>query len=166
MEDSINERMVIPGAIYLEFNELEGKIECYDKNQKHLGTIESETLEYCRSKILNRSMRGRVLETTDLNLYFCCNDMKFKIKKNFILIDKKLREYHLSKYIDNKYSHTIKYCPWCGKKLMDSLAEAWWDEIAKMFRVKNFSDELFNISDNDLTPREFDFDEWWINREL
>lgn len=49
---------------------------------------------------------------------------------------------------------------------MDSLAEAWWDEIAKMFRVKNFSDELFNISDNDLTPREFDSDEWWINREL
>ncbi len=51
----------------------------------------------------------------------------------------------------------IKYCPWTGKKLPESLGNAWFDVLESM-----------GIEEPD-DPRilaEFFSEEWWIKREL
>lgn len=46
----------------------------------------------------------------------------------------------------------IQYCPWCGKKLPDSLREKWFDEPEKL----GYDDPL-----NDDIPEEFKSDKWY-----
>ena len=46
----------------------------------------------------------------------------------------------------------IQYCPWCGKKLPDSLREKWFDELEKL----GYDDPL-----NDDIPEKFKSDKWY-----
>ena len=165
-KDNLEPKPVIPGAIYIKFKDLENKIECYDKNKIHIGTIESKTFELCKPSITGQSIRKeKNNENFILEKYFCCNDMQRKIEKKFIWIDKIFRHYHIGKYYEKNTSHIIKFCPWCGKKLMKSLSDKWWEEISKIFKVSIYSLELIDIAEKKVYPKEFDSDEWWIKRE-
>ncbi len=56
---------------------------------------------------------------------------------------------------------TIKFCPWCGKKLPKDLWNEWYDEIEELgFELPLEPEELKKI------PKEYMTEEWWIKRGL
>ncbi|MCP4393148.1 MAG: hypothetical protein GY804_02610 [Alphaproteobacteria bacterium] len=92
----------------------------------------------------------------------CCKNMTRNIKDG---------EIHLNYFPDDReYSieyrkefgaseHLIYFCPWCGVKLPESLAE----------KRETLLDEMFEDYDGDDDPRipeEFKTDEWWKKRGL
>lgn len=49
------------------------------------------------------------------------------------------------------------FCPWCGLRLPDSLRDAWFDQLEKLW----FDDPI-----NQKIPKEFKSDLWWKNQNL
>lgn len=54
------------------------------------------------------------------------------------------------------------YCPWCGKKLPESLREKFFDILEKEYHVE----PEFDIKQDPNVPEEFKSDEWWKKRGL
>ena len=85
----------------------------------------------------------------------CCDEMtRFAADENVAVVYRpKFREHGIL-YLDGGTSkQSIYYCPWCGKKLPDSLRNAWFDRL----------EELGIDPDEDSIPEEFQSDAWWIN---
>ena len=53
----------------------------------------------------------------------------------------------------------IKYCPWCGSKLPNSLRDIWFDSLEEL--IPDFD----GFADSRI-PNEFHSDEWWKKRGL
>lgn len=78
-------------------------------------------------------------------------------KRDPIFYNSIFREYYI-KLNDQPNIITFSYCPWCGKKLLDSLRANYFDIIF---------DELKLDGDEDIRlPVEFKSDEWWKKRGL
>ena len=83
----------------------------------------------------------------------CCDEMsKFiKDKEYPILYVRKFREYGL-KIFDGGTSFIImNFCPWCGKKLPNSLRDEWFEKVWAL----GLEPESKNI------PAELKTDKWW-----
>ncbi len=91
---------------------------------------------------------------------FCCDMMEYhhqvvdcfadRIPNKIICFNPKFNEYGI-KY--DAISHIeINFCPWCGKKLPESLRERWHEELEKIG-----CDPSNNID----IPDKFKTDAWW-----
>ncbi|MCP5468829.1 MAG: hypothetical protein H7A32_06130 [Deltaproteobacteria bacterium] len=96
-----------------------------------------------------------------LTISTCCaqmgkllEDPRVKIKYNA-----KYREYSIPGSEDEVVRQLLDFCPWCGKKLPQSLRENWFDELEKL----GITDP--NNQPNEIPP-EFKTDEWWKQRGL
>jgi hypothetical protein len=56
----------------------------------------------------------------------------------------------------------LYYCPWCGKKLPDSLNNTWFSILEKEYNL----DDPDGKEQKQLIPEEFKTDKWWIKRNL
>lgn len=63
----------------------------------------------------------------------------------------KFREYGIN-YSGGESYQVIDFCPWCGKKLPESMRDAWFERL----------DELGMEPEDDI-PVEMRSDAWWIN---
>lgn len=105
-------------------------------------------------------------EGEDIMVNICCEDMS----DHLYLIDKKtvLKNgdksgkpiYYSSKFneygipIADEISYIIiEYCPWCGKKLPESLREKWFHEL----EILGFAEPLFH----DNYPDKYKSSLWW-----
>lgn len=103
---------------------------------------------------------------------FCCNDMKchiYNILENKIYDDGDVTDkvvFYSSRF--NEYGIpikdgmngkatsyiTIKYCPWCGKKLPESKRDEWFDQLEKLGFDSPFTQDI---------PPEYNSSEWYKN---
>jgi hypothetical protein len=56
----------------------------------------------------------------------------------------------------------INYCPWCNKKLPDSLRNEWWNILTTEYQL----DDPYDLEQEKLIPEEFNSDDWWKKRGL
>ncbi len=54
----------------------------------------------------------------------------------------------------------IIYCPWCNKKLPESLRDKWFEILEKEYNL----DDPDSKEQQNLIPNEFKTDEWWKKR--
>ncbi len=83
--------------------------------------------------------------------------------------DLSTRSYHFLLYENNKYCgtrYTLKYCPWCGKKLPDSLDEQWEEILENEYGITSKNWDAAEWNDETDLPEEFKTDEWWKKRGL
>ena len=91
---------------------------------------------------------------------FCCDDMESNVwvqnqpnKGGHILCYvPRFNEYGLlcSDYVS---IILIRFCPWCGKTLPESLRKKWFNELEQL----GYETPLFD----DTIPLEYQSDEWW-----
>ena len=90
-------------------------------------------------------------------------DNKFKILEKYIeytdipiIYIPKFREYGI-KVLDGGTSYIeIKFCPFTGQKLPNSLRKIWFEKIEKL----NLEPDANNI------PEKLKTDEWWLEKKL
>lgn len=61
----------------------------------------------------------------------CCDEMAYHLSEGELALTYSLqfREYGI-RYLDGGTStQLIRYCPWCGARLPDSLRDLWFDEV-------------------------------------
>ena len=63
----------------------------------------------------------------------CCKEMSDHLvrKKIAILYIPKFREYGIKNLSRGLAFQLINYCPWCGRKLPESLREEWFEILGK-----------------------------------
>lgn len=92
---------------------------------------------------------------------YCCEEMKCFTDESYeekygmsrvIVYDKIFTEYGIIVNDGGNSSIIIKYCPWCGRKLIDSKRELWFEELNNMGYESPFEEDI---------PLEFQSDEWW-----
>lgn len=101
----------------------------------------------------------------DMNKH-CCDDMcrninfncenhsnPFKCSDILIYYNEKWNEYGLIIHDSGTSYITINYCPWCGKKLPDSKADTWFDELEKLGFTNHFSEDI---------PKKYTSAEWYL----
>lgn len=86
----------------------------------------------------------------------CCNEMDFHLKQRekYISFIPKFREYGL--LAGDQIIQTINYCPWCGKKLLVTLRDEWFEEIW----ARNLNPE-----DDHSLPQQFKNETWWAGKK-
>lgn len=70
-----------------------------------------------------------------------------KVKIGYI---EKFREYYID--VDGESMQIMKYCPWCGKQLPNSLREEWFNELEKLGYDEPFDQNI---------PIEYTTSAWW-----
>lgn len=85
----------------------------------------------------------------------CCDDLRNAIEDKDIAITytNKFREYGISILDGGSSRLRIRYCPWCGKKLPESLRNQWYEELER----------LGIDPDEDEIPVKFKDEEWYRN---
>ena len=89
---------------------------------------------------------------------------EFGIRNNTIEYEPISRMYFLLLHDEDQLDGTyeiLKYCPWCGTKLPESL----------LFKINEILEEEYGLDDPDgedasKVPPEFHTDEWWKKRGL
>lgn len=84
----------------------------------------------------------------------CCSKMRKNVdqKKLHLTYSIKFREYGIRILDGGTSIISIFFCPWCGKKLPESLRDDWFDTLENM----GFDDpRVQNI------PEDFKSDAWW-----
>jgi hypothetical protein len=61
----------------------------------------------------------------------CCEEMTQHLASKDVAINflAKFREYAISYRHDERTFQTIRFCPWCGSRLPNSLRVAWFEKI-------------------------------------
>lgn len=93
----------------------------------------------------------------------CCSEMKgfLKMRNTPISYNCIFREYYID-CPDTNNIITFSFCPWCAKKLPDSLRNLFFDILEVEYFLELSLDE---VSDENV-PKEFCSDEWWKKRGL
>lgn len=73
----------------------------------------------------------------------------------------KFREY-VTHLLNSPAKQCYFYCPWCGKKLPDSLRDEYFESLEKEYGI----DDPFDKKQAKQVPEEFKSDEWWKKRGL
>ena len=98
---------------------------------------------------------------------FCCDRMHYyattpKEEHELIKYHAESRDYHFILHgHDLGMEQEMYYCPWCGSKLPDSLAEEW----CKVAKEELGIDEVF-AEQWETLPEEYKTDKWWKKRGL
>lgn len=99
----------------------------------------------------------------------CCNTMRSYLNDPYneyelVQYNADVRSYRFPLYCDGKYDKVqqlLFYCPWCGKKLPNELAEEWDDILETQYGLSE-NDRL----DDSKLPEDFKTDAWWKKRGL
>jgi uncharacterized protein DUF6980 len=92
----------------------------------------------------------------------CCltMDRGLQSERKILQYDKKYREYSIN-LSRSKGGFLFDYCPFCGKKLPESLRKLWFNILEQEYHLE------FPLSlDKKKVPAEFQTDEWWKKRGL
>lgn len=84
----------------------------------------------------------------------CCSEMELHINNNelAIVFIPKFREYGVSYQDGGSSFQLIRYCPWCGCRLPDSIRDLWFKKI-----------EVMGLEPDDpQMPPSFLSDEWYV----
>lgn len=84
---------------------------------------------------------------------FCCEEMYVNIYEHRIMrYNEVFDEYGIVLTEDDVSFLSIKYCPWCGKRLPPSRREEWFEKLELLgFDAPLFCEDI---------PPEFKSDEW------
>lgn len=93
----------------------------------------------------------------------CCELMDMFLKDPKI----PLKYYPMAREYGMSLNHSsavqlLFYCPWCGKKLPESLRDKYFDLLENEYHVE----PEFDIQQDPNVPAEFKSDEWWKKRGL
>lgn len=81
-----------------------------------------------------------------------CPDMIIAlVETSGIVYIPKFREYGLRFYDGGTSFKIMRYCPWCGVRLPDSLRDIWFDRIHELGLEPDCTD----------IPAEFNTEAWW-----
>lgn len=99
---------------------------------------------------------------------YCCDKMYYYIdpslkeEHNLISYDSESRDYNFILHGRNLGAYQeINYCPWCGKKLPQSLGEEWCEVIKEEFGL----DYVF-AQEWETLPEKYKTDRWWKEKGL
>jgi hypothetical protein len=83
----------------------------------------------------------------------CCKEMEYYLVSNEVAINyiSKFREYGIDVLDGGTSIITILFCPWCGKKLPDTLREKWFEIL----------DEIGLEPESPDIPEKYLSDKWW-----
>ena len=83
----------------------------------------------------------------------CCEDLRNAVENEDIALTytSKFREYGIPILDGGSSRLKIRYCPWCGKKLPDSLRNQWYDELER----------LGIDPEEDTVPEKFNNEQWY-----
>ena len=86
----------------------------------------------------------------------CCEDMDRNLRSTRVSISffNKFREYGIKGTTEGDSHHVIRFCPWCGTRLPESLRDEWFDEMEK---------QGFELGDPDI-PEAYKSEKWYLNR--
>lgn len=86
--------------------------------------------------------------------WFCCEDMFRYLWDGEIALNysPKFREWGIDVIDGGSSQIRIRYCPWCGSKLPESLGDKWFETLLEMGYENPFSDPI---------PDEYKTDHWW-----
>ena len=92
----------------------------------------------------------------------CCNQMTEYIhdKRIPIMYDSRYREYAIN--MVGSSLQGITFCPWCSKKLPQSLRDTYFDILEQEYQMF----EGVRDQERKNFPKEFKTDEWWKKRGL
>lgn len=109
-----------------------------------------------QEKIINFPEKKTILSTK----FYCCEQFLFHLnkKEKIIVYESCFRRYLLRS--DYWQMNTIYFCPWCGKKLPENLANKFFEVIKEELETFVAADEIHKL------PKEFKTDEWWKKRGL
>jgi hypothetical protein len=81
----------------------------------------------------------------------CCEDMRQHLANGDLPISytPKFREYGIN-YPGSSSFQIIRFCPWCGTRLPDSLRDAWFEELDRL-----------GLDPEDQLPARLLTDTWW-----
>lgn len=93
---------------------------------------------------------------------YCCEDMMYAVEGGYfpgwpsvVLYTSKIRSYGIVINDNPDNQIFLTYCPFCGKKLPEDLADEYFDAIRDS-----------TGKSLDPLPEEFETDEWWKKRGL
>ncbi len=83
----------------------------------------------------------------------CCEQMAMLLNEQKVAITytPHFREYAILLIGNGDVSQSVKFCPWCGQRLPESLRETWFDKIWGL-GLETEDPEI---------PAELRTDEWW-----
>ena len=87
-------------------------------------------------------------------MIFCCKEMEEHLRGQEVHIkyNPKFNEYGID-CSDDASVIVLNYCPWCGKKLPQSLRDKWFEELQAL----GYESPLFD----DTIPDEYKTQQWW-----
>ena len=91
----------------------------------------------------------------------CCGQMTWHLEggKVNIVYSPRFRHYAIGLWWSSA-TQMIRYCPWCGARLPESLWDLWCDTVREMIG------DDFNVFEDGPIPEEFRTDAWWRERGL
>lgn len=102
------------------------------------------------------------------NIQHCCASMvnaltldcklhsdKFDCPDVLISYSEKFNEYGIIIHNGGTASSRISYCPWCGKKLPESMRQKWFDEIEKL-GIDPWKEDV---------PQKYETNEWYSEKQ-
>lgn len=92
----------------------------------------------------------------------CCNVIKGILEQgdSSLFYEPDIRRYAIKEIHEDTtgtMANVVKYCPWCGTKLLALLADVWEGILKKELGFKN----PMEAYKKKLIPKEFLTDEWW-----
>jgi hypothetical protein len=93
-------------------------------------------------------------DTTDrANELHCCDEMRLHLSQGKIALNysQRFREYHIMDRDEGPAGQRLTFCPWCGRKLPESLRKQWFESIWA----------LGLEPDDEGIPVEYMSDAWW-----
>lgn len=94
---------------------------------------------------------------------WCCDLMPTFLEDPIVPIsyDPILREFSID-LADDMIRQNVFYCPWCGRRLPDSLREEYFDVLEEEYGIEPDIDML----KNERLPQDFRSDAWWKKLNL
>ena len=94
----------------------------------------------------------------------CCDKMEISITPQFDIIsyDPESRDYLIKLYGDQKGRYiAMRYCPWCGTKLPQSLNMEWCEAVKQDLGLEDVDAEEWAK-----LPEKYKTEQWWRERGL
>jgi hypothetical protein len=83
---------------------------------------------------LNEDRLAMINSNQEETREFCCSDVRraIQLAEIPVIFMPKFREYGLRILDGGSSILVIKFCPWCGQRLPESLRDIWFDKLEKM----------------------------------
>ncbi|QDV89217.1 hypothetical protein RAS2_02810 [Phycisphaerae bacterium RAS2] len=106
---------------------------------------------------MKRHRPPRLVFGASVDVPHCCDDMAKHLREHEVAIVywDKYRQYGISVLDGGASIQTIRFCPWCGRQLPDSLRTTWFERL-----------EALGKEPEDDLPLPLQSGEWWRSEGL